>query len=111
MTLDQQTQQNLSHLPASVFPDLPRGHGGWRIALHQWYNIDPKTRCMLKDWPDKWFKDSMRTKTAAKQSQRVLIAHEYECLGGAYDGFLSTYPEADSMRVTDVLAAIRGKGG
>ncbi|KAF8231229.1 hypothetical protein L208DRAFT_1378225 [Tricholoma matsutake] len=85
-------------LAGICIPDLPHGHGGWCIALHKWYDIDSKTGRMLKDWPDKWFKDSMRTKTAAN-------------LGGAYDGFLSTYPEADSMRVTDVLAVIRGKCG
>jgi hypothetical protein len=41
-------------------------------------NIDPKTGFALKDWPDAWFKELMRVKTAAKRSQRALIAHEYE---------------------------------
>jgi hypothetical protein len=65
-------------LAGVCIPDLPRRRGGWRIALRQWYEIDPKTGRALKDWPDEWFKDSMRSKTAAKRSQRALIAHEYE---------------------------------
>lgn len=65
-------------LAGVCIPDLPRSRGGWCIALCQWYNIDPKTGCALKDWPDAWFKDLMRVKTAAKRSQRALIAHEYE---------------------------------
>jgi hypothetical protein len=70
---------NLSIPLAGVcIPDLPRSRGGWHIALRQWYNIDPKTGYALKHWPDAWFKDSMREKTAAKRSQRALIAHEYE---------------------------------
>jgi hypothetical protein len=69
---------NTIPLTGVCIPDLPRSRGGWHIALHQWYNIDPKTGHALKDWPDAWFKDSMRGKTAAKRSQRALIAHEYE---------------------------------
>ena len=69
---------NTIPLTGVCIPDLPRSRGGWHIALHQWYNIDPKTGYALKDWPDAWFKESMRAKTAAKRSQRALIAHEYE---------------------------------
>lgn len=69
---------NTIPLTGVCIPDLPRSRGGWLIALHQWYNIDPKTGYALKDWPDAWFKESMRGKTAAKRSQRALIAHEYE---------------------------------
>jgi hypothetical protein len=65
-------------LAGVCIPDLPRSRGGWHIALRQWYDIDPKTGYALKDWPDAWFKESMRAKTAAKRSQRALIAHEYE---------------------------------
>jgi hypothetical protein len=69
---------NTIPLTGVCIPDLPRSRGGWHIALRQWYNIDPKTGYALKDWPDAWFKESMRVKTAAKRSQRALIAHEYE---------------------------------
>ncbi|KAF8798601.1 hypothetical protein BYT27DRAFT_7122783 [Phlegmacium glaucopus] len=65
-------------LAGVCIPDLPRSRGSWRIALRQWYDVDPKTGRALKDWPDEWFKDSMRGKTAAKRSQRALIAHEYD---------------------------------
>ena len=69
---------NTIPLTGVCIPDLPRSRGGWHIALRQWYDIDPKTGYALKDWPDAWFKESMRAKTAAKRSQRALIAHEYE---------------------------------
>lgn len=69
---------NTIPLAGVCIPDLPRSRGGWHIALRQWYDIDPKTGYALKDWPDAWFKESMRAKTAAKRSQRALIAHEYE---------------------------------
>jgi hypothetical protein len=69
---------NTIPLTGVCIPDLPRSRGGWHIALRQWYKIDPKTGYALKDWPDAWFKESMRSKTAAKRSQRALIAHEYE---------------------------------
>jgi hypothetical protein len=69
---------NTIPLAGVYIPDLPRSRGGWRIALRQWHDIDPKTGHALKDWPDTWYKDSMRAKTAAKRSQRALIAHEYE---------------------------------
>ena len=69
---------NTIPLTGVCIPDLPRSRGGWHIALRQWYNVDPKTGYALKDWPDAWFKESMREKTAAKRSQRALIAHEYE---------------------------------
>ena len=69
---------NTIPLTGVCIPDLPRSRGGWRIALRQWNKIDPKTGYALKDWPDAWFKESMRSKTAAKRSQRALIAHEYE---------------------------------
>ena len=65
-------------LAGVYIPDLPRRRGGWRIALQQWYDVDPKTGRSLKDWPDEWFKDSMKSKTAAKRSQRALIAHKFE---------------------------------
>jgi hypothetical protein len=65
-------------LTGVCIPNLPWSRGGWHIALRQWYNVDPKTGYALKDWPDIWFKESMRAKTAAKRSQRALIAHEYE---------------------------------
>ena len=68
---------NTIPLTGVCIPDLPRSRGGWHIALHQWYDIDAKTGFALKDWPDAWFKNSMRVKTAAKRSQRALIAHEY----------------------------------
>jgi hypothetical protein len=58
--------------------DLPQVRAGWCIALQQWYDVDPKTGRSLKDWPDEWFKDSMKSKTAVKRSQRALIAHELE---------------------------------
>jgi hypothetical protein len=80
-TDSEQTAVSLANtipLTGVCIPDLPRSRGGWRIALRQWYNIDPKTGYALKDWPDSWFKESMRAKTAAKRSQRALIAHEYE---------------------------------
>ena len=79
--MTEQTAVSLANtipLTGVCIPDLPRSRGGWHIALHQWYNIDPKTGYALKDWPDAWFKESMRAKTAAKRSQRALIAHEYE---------------------------------
>ena len=69
---------NTIPLAGVCIPDLPRSRGGWHIALRQWYDIDPKTGYALKDWPDAWFKESMREKTGAKRSQRALIAHEYE---------------------------------
>jgi hypothetical protein len=69
---------NTITLTGVCIPDLPRSRGSWRIALRQWYNVDPKTGYALKDWPDARFKESMRAKTAAKRSQRALIAHEYE---------------------------------
>jgi hypothetical protein len=69
---------NTIPLAGVYIPDLPRSRGGWRIALRQWHDIDPKTGHALKDWPDTWFKDLMRAKTAAKRSQRALIACEYE---------------------------------
>ena len=69
---------NTIPLTGVCIPDLPRSRGGWHIALCQWYNIDPKTGYALKDWPEAWFKDSMRAKTAAKRSQRALITHEYK---------------------------------
>jgi hypothetical protein len=69
---------NTIPLAGVCIPDLPRSRGGWHIALRQWYDIDPKTGYALKDWPDTWFKELMRAKTAAKRSQRALIAHEYE---------------------------------
>ena len=69
---------NTIPLTGVCIPDLPRSRGGWHIALRQWYDVDPKTGYALKDWPDAWFKESMRAKTAAKRSQRALIAHEYE---------------------------------
>ena len=65
-------------LTGVCIPDLPRSRGGWHIALRQWYDVDPKTGYALKYWPEAWFKESMRSKTAAKRSQRALIAHEYE---------------------------------
>ncbi|KAF8222063.1 hypothetical protein L208DRAFT_1525912 [Tricholoma matsutake] len=92
-------------------PDLPQSQSGWHIALRQWYNIDPKTGCALKDWPDAWFKESMRAKTAAKWSQWALIAHEYEHLGGTDVTFPAAYPEVNTMRVSDLLEAIQGKHG
>jgi hypothetical protein len=67
-------------LAGVCIPDLPRSRGGWHIALRQWYDINPKTGYALKDWPDAWFKGSMKAKTAAKRSQRALISHEYERL-------------------------------
>ncbi|KAF8228320.1 hypothetical protein L208DRAFT_1488670 [Tricholoma matsutake] len=65
-------------LAGVCIPDLPWSQGGWHITLRQWYNIDPKTGCALKDWPDAWFKESMRAKMAAKQSQQALIAYKYK---------------------------------
>ena len=78
------TEQTVAPLANNIplagvcIPDLPRGRGGWHVALRQWYDIDPKTGYALKNWPDAWFKESMRAKMAAKRSQRALIAHEYE---------------------------------
>ena len=74
------TVANTILLTKVCIPDLPWSRGGWQIALRQWYDINPKTGYALKDWPDAWFKESMRAKTAAKRSQRALIAHEYERL-------------------------------
>ena len=71
---------NTIPLAGVCIPDLPRSRGGWHIALRQWYDINPKTGYALKDWPDAWFKGSMKAKTAAKRSQRALISHEYERL-------------------------------
>ena len=65
-------------LAGICIPDLPCRRGGWHIALCQWYEVDPKTGCTLKDWPNEWFKDSIRSKTATKRSQQALIAHEYK---------------------------------
>ncbi|KAF8218864.1 hypothetical protein L208DRAFT_1346357 [Tricholoma matsutake] len=98
-------------LAGIYIPDLPRHRGGWRVALQQWNDVDPKTGQALKDWPDEWFKDAMKSKTARKQSQWALIAHKFEQLGGTDDLFLDTHPGADSMRVMDVLEAIQGKNG
>jgi hypothetical protein len=80
-TRTEQTAVSLANtipLAGVCIPDLPRSRGGWHIALRQWYDVDPKTGYALKDWPDSWFKESMRSKTTAKRSQRALIAHEYE---------------------------------
>lgn len=65
-------------LAGIYIPDLPQCRGGWHIALQQWNDVNPKTGQALKDWPDEWFKDAMKSKTATKQSQWALIAHKFE---------------------------------
>ena len=34
---------NTIPLAGVCIPDLPQSQGGWHIALHQWYDTDPKT--------------------------------------------------------------------
>ena len=59
-------------------PDLPRSKGTWEQAIAQWFEIDPRTGVALKDWPEEWYKGSMRRKTGSKRSHRALVAEEYK---------------------------------
>lgn len=59
-------------------PDLGRKKGTWRIAVRQWEEPDSNIQLALKDWPEEWYTGRMKNKTAAKRSQRKLIAMEYK---------------------------------
>lgn len=66
-------------IPGVAIPDLGKGKGAWRRALHQWNYGDPANGLQpLKTWPVHWYSGDMREKTGTKRSQRGLIAGEYE---------------------------------
>lgn len=66
-------------IPGVAIPDLGKGRGAWRRALHQWNHGDPANGLQaLKTWPTHWYSGDMREKTGTKRSQRALIAEEYD---------------------------------
>ena len=58
-----------------AIPDLGRTPGTWKRAITQWEEVDPVTKCTLKDWPREWYKGS--SATAGKRIQRKTIFDEY----------------------------------
>lgn len=60
----------------AIIPNLPKKRGGdsWRIALHQWHEVDLRTGFALKNWPSHWYTGVALTKNASKRQQRELIA-------------------------------------
>ncbi|EDR06825.1 uncharacterized protein LACBIDRAFT_299726 [Laccaria bicolor S238N-H82] len=58
-----------------AIPDLGRVPGAWRRVIKQWEEIDPVTKCALKDWPKDWYEGS--SATASKRNQRKTIFDEF----------------------------------
>ena len=54
---------DIPSLPISgvSIPDLGHGSGAWKRAIRQWEEVDPLTKCALKDWPKHWYSGAMRT--------------------------------------------------
>ena len=75
---------DISTLPMTLpisgvsIPDLGHGSGAWKRAIRQWEEVDPSTKCALKDWPKHWYSGAMRTITGSKRSQRQIVFEEYE---------------------------------
>lgn len=58
-------------IPGVSIPNLPVG--GWRVAVHQWENVD-QTGFALKCWPKAWYTGLMRTVMGTKRKK---IAREF----------------------------------
>lgn len=98
-------------IPGVFIENVGRKPGGWRRAVDQWEQPNPKNGLpALRDWPESWYKGEMSQYTATLRLGRERIASEYNRLSRDDAMFVETYPEANGS-LSSLLKAIQKKVG